>query len=69
MIAEMNRLYTRAETAGMLRLKEQTLAAWACNGTAGLPYLKIGRRVLYRGLDINALLDASMIGVEVANVE
>ncbi len=67
MIAEPNRLYTRAETAAMLRLKEQTLASWVCNGTAGLPYLKISRRVLYRGSDINAFLAASMRGVGVAN--
>lgn len=46
---------TRHELADELRVKVQTLAAWACYGE-GPPYLKVGRAVRYRRVDVERWL-------------
>ena len=47
-----DRLLTRKEAAEMLRLKPQTLAAWACHRREDLPFVKIGSRAMYRLGDV-----------------
>ena len=37
-----------------------TLAQWRCQGR-GPKYLRIGRRIFYRGADLNAWLDAHTV--------
>ncbi len=48
-------LLTRIEAAAFLRLKTQTLAAWATRGT-GPRICKMGRKVLYRLEDLQAYI-------------
>ncbi|MBJ7557022.1 helix-turn-helix domain-containing protein [Marinomonas spartinae] len=48
---------SRIEAADFLGVRHQTLSAWASNGRYGLPYVKVGRRVMYRISDIEEFLD------------
>lgn len=52
----LKRTLSRAEVAGLLALKEQTLAAWACR-SRGPRFFKRGHRVFYRRDDVLAWLD------------
>jgi excisionase family DNA binding protein len=45
-------LLTQAETAELLRLSERTLERWRVQG-GGVPFVKLGRRVVYRRIDID----------------
>ena len=49
-------LLTRPEAAEFLRLKPQTLAAWAVTKRYQLPFVKVGRRAMYRLSDLEAFL-------------
>lgn len=53
---EVTRLLGRQETAESLGVRPQTLASWACNGRYALPFVKIGRRVMYRLADIEQFI-------------
>lgn len=50
-------LLTPEQTAEILAVKPQTLAAWRCLGRGGLPYKKIGRCVRYDAADVEAWLE------------
>ncbi len=52
-------LMTRSEAAEFLRLKPQTLAAWATRGT-GPKVCKIGGKVLYRLEDLQDFIIAGI---------
>jgi excisionase family DNA binding protein len=39
--------------ANYLGLKPQTLSAWRCSGRYCLPFLKMGRKVLYKKTDVD----------------
>jgi len=56
-----NSLMTRVEAARYLRIKPQTLALWACTGRYCLPYVRIGRRAMYRKSDLDAFLERRTI--------
>jgi len=58
-------LCSRHEAAVHLRVSSNTLAVWACNGRYGLPYVKIGSRVMYRLADIEQFIANNLIGGEV----
>ena len=45
---------------GMIATYYGTLAQWRCHGT-GPCYVRFGHRVLYRGADLNAWLDARVV--------
>lgn len=49
-------LVTRAAAAARLGIKENTLAVWASTKRYPLPYVKIGRRVMYRISDLNSFV-------------
>ena len=49
-------LLTRREAASYLRVAEQTLAVWKCTGRRSLPFVKIGRLVRYRKVDLDAFI-------------
>lgn len=53
-------LRTRQEAAAYLGVKAQTLAAWACTQRYPLPFVKIGRRVMYRIADLDAFVLANL---------
>ena len=55
-------LLTAEETAKELRIAEQTLAVWRLKNR-NLPYVKAGRRVLYRRADIDQFLERQLVPV------
>lgn len=52
-------LVNLTEAAEMLRLKPSTLRAWVLRRK--IPFVKLGRRVLFRRSDIEALIAVSVI--------
>ena len=50
------KVLTARETASFLGLAESTLAKWRCTGD-GPQYLKLGKSVKYRLIDLNAWLE------------
>lgn len=59
-------LLTLAEAASLLRLKVSTLRAWILRRK--IPYCKVGRRVLIRRADVDALIAASLVPARPAPV-
>jgi hypothetical protein len=55
-------LLTRDEAAKYLRLAPQTLAQWASNRRYHLPVTKIGRRAMYRQVDLDAFIAHGLSG-------
>lgn len=51
-----SRLLSRAEAAEYLGIGVQTLAVWASTGRYGVPFIKVGRRAMYRQADLDAWL-------------
>ncbi|CAG9239455.1 DNA-binding protein [Paraburkholderia caribensis] len=62
--ANPNQLFDRHSAATYLGIKPQTLANWAVTRAQSLPYVKIGRRVMYRLADLNAFVMANRHGNE-----
>jgi len=58
-VANPASLLDRQEAAAYLRLKPQTLANWVVTRAQSLPYVKIGRRVMYRLADLDAFVLAN----------
>jgi hypothetical protein len=59
---QTNNLIDRNQAAKYLGIEPQTLAVWACNKRYDLPYIKVGRRVMYQLSDINAFIDRNRVG-------
>ncbi len=55
-------LVDRSAAASYLGIKTQTLAVWACTQRYPLPFVKIGRRVMYRIADLDAFIMANRHG-------
>ena len=49
-------LKSRQEAASYLNIKPNTLAVWGSSGRYDLPFVKIGRRVMYRLEDLDAFI-------------
>lgn len=50
-------LYTTEEAAGLMKLHPQTLKTWRTGrGDVELPFVKIGRAIRYRHVDIQAFI-------------
>lgn len=47
--------------AAALDLKPQTLAVWRASGRYGLPFVKVGRSVRYRAVDLQKFLESRMV--------
>lgn len=58
-------LKSREEAAELLRVSAQTLAVWACTKRYNLPFVKIGRRVMYRLSDLHAFIERNVVGGQV----
>lgn len=56
MMTENDDLLSPREAAAMLHMAPATLAIWRCRKRYPLPYVKVGRKVLYRRSDLNAFL-------------
>ncbi|MBJ7537195.1 helix-turn-helix domain-containing protein [Marinomonas transparens] len=50
-------LLSRSEAAQYLGIRPQTLSVWACHGRYGLRYAKVGRRVMYRIIDLEEFVE------------
>jgi excisionase family DNA binding protein len=50
---KLNTLMTIDEVTEVLKISKGTLAVWRCTGRYQLPYIKIGRRVMYDKQDID----------------
>jgi excisionase family DNA binding protein len=59
-----SRLCTRRQAAEYLQIKEKTLAQWASNKRYGLPYVRVGRRAMYRLSDLDAFIESNVVGGE-----
>lgn len=55
--------FSRPEAAAYLGVSAQTLASWACNKRVDIPFVKIGRRVQYRRIDLEAFCAANRKGL------
>lgn len=54
-------LYTTEEAARLMKLHPQTLKTWRTGrGDVELPFVKIGRAIRYRHVDINAFIQSHM---------
>ena len=60
------KLVSRHEAAALLRIRPQTLACWATTGRYSIPFVKIGRRVMYRLADIERFISDNLIMQEAA---
>lgn len=58
-------LVSREEAAEFLGVRPQTLATWASSRRYALPFVKIGRRVMYRLSDLHAFIERNVLGREV----
>ena len=47
-----------AEAARFLHVSDASLATWRCTKAVRIPYIRIGRRVLYRRADLERYLSA-----------
>lgn len=66
-LANPNALYTPAQAlvywAGFgLHFKESTLAGWRSDGTNGIPYCRVGRKVYYKKSALDAFLASKGLG-------
>ena len=52
-------LLTVPETAALLRLRPSTIRAWL--GKRKIPFVKLGRRVVIRRSDIEAIVERSLL--------
>lgn len=57
-----NELLSRREAAAYLGIAENTLAIWKCHNRYGLPFVKLGRLVKYRKLDLDAFIEKRLFG-------
>jgi excisionase family DNA binding protein len=60
MIEDAAMLFTQAEAADHLRLSERTLKRWRVSGS-GPAFVKLGRRVLYRKLDLEEWIASRVV--------
>jgi len=56
--------YSSHEAANILGVAPETLAIWRCTKRYPLPYIKIGRKVFYKGADIQAFIESRTINPE-----
>lgn len=52
-----NEIETLSEVAARTRVPEATLRYWRSLGTGGPPSFKVGRRVVFRSVDVDAWLE------------
>ena len=54
-------------TATMLGVKPDTLADWRCRYPNKLPHIKVGRLVKYRLSDVEAFIQANVVGADITS--
>lgn len=61
--AEDSELMSPTRTASLLGINEQTLSIWRSTGRYGLPFIKMGRLVMYRKSDVEKFVTSRVRGV------
>lgn len=61
---EPSPLIDRTGAAKIIGIRPQTLACWASTGRYRLPFVKIGRRAMYRRSDLQQFIERNVIGGE-----
>jgi len=56
----MTKLLTPDETAERLGVLTNTLDVWRCTRRYDLPYVKVGRLVRYREIDVEAFIESRL---------
>jgi len=56
----MTELLTATEAAQRLRITYGSLAVWRCKRRKALPFIKFGRKVMYRASDIEGFILANL---------
>ena len=49
--------FNTKEAARYLGVKDQTLRAWRSNGAVKIPFIKLGKAVIYRVADLDAFIE------------
>ena len=52
------KLLTPRKTADLLGVTPETLAVWRCTGRYKLPFIKVGRKVLYDRNDVEQFISS-----------
>ena len=55
-------LLSRKQASEYLGVKKGTLDSWAWSGVVKLPYVKVGRRAMYRQSDLDAFVAQNVRG-------
>lgn len=56
-----SKLLNREQAANFLGVRPQTLACWACSARYSLPFVRIGRRVMYRISDLEQFITDNVV--------
>jgi len=54
-----NKLVTPLDTSNILGVSEGSLAVWRSTKRYPLPYIKVGKKVMYRMSDINTFIESN----------
>lgn len=65
-LTDITKLISREAASAALGVRPQTLAYWACVGRYHLPFVRVGRRVMYRASAIEAFITANLVTREAA---
>ena len=60
----IDKLLTPEETAEILGVTQSTLMVWRCTGKYNLPFVKIGRKVMYEPNAIKAFIKKRTVKTE-----
>lgn len=53
--------FNTKEAARYLGVKAQTLRAWRSRGTVKIPFIKLGKAVIYRVADLDAFIERNRV--------
>lgn len=53
--------FNTKEAARYLGVKDQTLRAWRSNGAVKIPFIKLGKAVIYRVADLDAFIERNRV--------
>lgn len=53
--------FNTKDAARYLGVKDQTLRAWRSNGAVKIPFVKLGRAVIYRLADLDAFIERNRV--------
>ena len=55
-------ILTTKQAADYLCLTEATLTTWRCTKAVRVPFIKLGRSVRYRKVDLDAFIKSNVVG-------